>query len=289
MFRVNGKPAIGIGIAMRDGGNILRLGKSWHEAIGAELTANFPIGIEPISSPTSRRSWSRRSTSSPRRCGRPSSSCWRQLPQPGRQGRAGRGALASRWCSPSSSSVMSFMGIGLQRISLGALIIALGLLVDDAMITVEMMVRKIEEGVEQGTGRDLRLYLHRLSHADGNAGHGRRLPADRLRAQRGGQYCFSLFAVIADRAARLMVRGRHVLAADRRLRSCRSPRPITQSEPGPIMRVFRRVLELGACGMRWIHASCVTLALFGLSLYGMRPRPAAVLPGVRPARAAGRP
>jgi multidrug efflux pump subunit AcrB len=38
--------------------------------------------------------------------------------------------------------VMSLMGIDLHRISLGALVIALGLLVDDAMISVEMMERK---------------------------------------------------------------------------------------------------------------------------------------------------
>jgi multidrug efflux pump subunit AcrB len=42
--------------------------------------------------------------------------------------------------------VMLLMGIDLHRISLGALIIALGLLVDDAMIAVEMMDRKLEEG-----------------------------------------------------------------------------------------------------------------------------------------------
>src|SRR5262245_56639365 len=45
--------------------------------------------------------------------------------------------------------VMSVMGSDLQSISLGALIIALGLLVDDAMIAVEMMDRKIEEGVDK--------------------------------------------------------------------------------------------------------------------------------------------
>jgi multidrug efflux pump len=45
--------------------------------------------------------------------------------------------------------VMSIMGIDLQRISLGALIIALGLLVDDAMIAVEMMERKLEEGFDK--------------------------------------------------------------------------------------------------------------------------------------------
>src|SRR6201996_2874310 len=42
--------------------------------------------------------------------------------------------------------VMEAMGIALHRISLGALIIALGLLVDDAIIAVEMMVVKMEQG-----------------------------------------------------------------------------------------------------------------------------------------------
>jgi multidrug efflux pump subunit AcrB len=41
---------------------------------------------------------------------------------------------------------MDYWGIGLHKISLGSLIIALGLLVDDAIIAVEMMVRKMEEG-----------------------------------------------------------------------------------------------------------------------------------------------
>ncbi|MGA1832372.1 efflux RND transporter permease subunit [Rhizobium wenxiniae] len=44
-------------------------------------------------------------------------------------------------------AIMYYLGIELQRISLGALIIALGLLVDDAMIVVEMMERKLEEGL----------------------------------------------------------------------------------------------------------------------------------------------
>jgi len=44
---------------------------------------------------------------------------------------------------------MYYWGIGLHKISLGSLIIALGLLVDDAIIAVEMMVRKIEEGYDK--------------------------------------------------------------------------------------------------------------------------------------------
>ena len=47
-------------------------------------------------------------------------------------------------------AVMSVLGIDLHRITLGALIIALGLLVDDAIIAVEMMVVKIEQGWDRG-------------------------------------------------------------------------------------------------------------------------------------------
>ena len=46
---------------------------------------------------------------------------------------------------------MFYWGVGLHKISLGSLIIALGLLVDDAIIAVEMMVRKLEEGEDRMT------------------------------------------------------------------------------------------------------------------------------------------
>ncbi len=44
---------------------------------------------------------------------------------------------------------MNYWDVGLHKISLGSLIIALGLLVDDAIIAVEMMVRKMEEGYDK--------------------------------------------------------------------------------------------------------------------------------------------
>ena len=44
---------------------------------------------------------------------------------------------------------MYYWDIGLHKVSLGSLIIALGLLVDDAIIAVEMMVRKLEEGYDK--------------------------------------------------------------------------------------------------------------------------------------------
>ena len=45
MFRVDGKPAIGLAIAMRDGGDILRLGQNIKQAMAA-IIADLPIGIE---------------------------------------------------------------------------------------------------------------------------------------------------------------------------------------------------------------------------------------------------
>ena len=42
--------------------------------------------------------------------------------------------------------VMNIAGLNLDRITLGSLIIALGLLVDDAIIAVEMMIVKMEQG-----------------------------------------------------------------------------------------------------------------------------------------------
>ena len=58
---------------------------------------------------------------------------------------------------------MEYAGFTLQRISLGALIIALGLLVDDAMISVEMMVARREEGEDARESGDLRLHARPLS------------------------------------------------------------------------------------------------------------------------------
>ena len=46
MFRVNGEPAIGLAIAMRDGGDILALGKNVKTAMDA-ATANLPLGVQP--------------------------------------------------------------------------------------------------------------------------------------------------------------------------------------------------------------------------------------------------
>lgn len=92
--------------------------------------------------------------------------------------------------------VMLLMGIDLQRISLGALIIALGLLVDDAIIAVEMMVMKMEEGFDKFKAATFAYTSTAFPMLSGTlitvAGF---LPVG-LNDSTTGEYVFSLFAVV---------------------------------------------------------------------------------------------
>ena len=69
---------------------------------------------------------------------------------------------------------MRLFGIGLHKISLGALILSLGLLVDDAIIAVEMMAIKLEQGFDRVARRRASPTHHRVPDADRHAGDGRR-------------------------------------------------------------------------------------------------------------------
>ena len=77
--------------------------------------------------------------------------------------------------------VMLSAGWNLDRVSLGSLIIALGLLVDDGIIAVEMMVVKMEAGLGASQGGRVLLLGDRDAAADRRAHHRRRLHADRVR------------------------------------------------------------------------------------------------------------
>lgn len=91
---------------------------------------------------------------------------------------------------------MDFFGIALQKISLGALIIALGLLVDDAMIAVEMMARKLEEGMDRFAAASYAYTSTAMPMLTGTlitvAGF---LPVG-LAKSTAGEYTFSIFAVV---------------------------------------------------------------------------------------------
>ncbi len=92
--------------------------------------------------------------------------------------------------------IMMMMGINLERISLGALIIALGLLVDDAIIAVEMMVQKLEEGMSKFEAATFAYTSTAFPMLSGTlitvAGF---LPVG-MNNSTTGEYVYSLFAVV---------------------------------------------------------------------------------------------
>ncbi len=91
---------------------------------------------------------------------------------------------------------MLWFGIDLQRVSTGALIISLGLLVDDAMIAVEMMTRKLEEGFNKLTAATYAYSTTAFPMLTGTlitaAGF---LPIATAKSTTG-EYTFTIFAVV---------------------------------------------------------------------------------------------
>jgi multidrug efflux pump subunit AcrB len=92
---------------------------------------------------------------------------------------------------------MFYWGVGLHKISLGSLIIALGLMVDDAIIAVEMMVRKLEEGHDKMHAATFAYDVTAMPMLTGTlitaAGF---LPIGMAKSTTG-EYTFAIFAVTA--------------------------------------------------------------------------------------------
>ena len=145
MFRVNGKPAIGLAIAMRDAGDILALGHNVRTVM-ADIRANLPHGIEPVLVAD-------QAVTVDVAINDFMTSLWQAIliilacsfvslgVRPGAVV-----ALAIPFTLAIVFAVMDIAHIDLHRISLGALIIALTLLVDDAMTTVDAMIRRLGAG-----------------------------------------------------------------------------------------------------------------------------------------------
>jgi multidrug efflux pump subunit AcrB len=163
--RHQGKEVIAVGVSMAKGGDIIRLGKSLKVAF-ANIEKKLPVGIK-ISQVQDQ----------PKSVANSVGEFVRTLIEAvlivlavsfislGLHKREGKQPLWKRYyvdirpglvvgiTIPLVLAVtflaMNYFGIGLHKISLGSLIIALGLLVDDAIIAVEMMVRKMEEGYDK--------------------------------------------------------------------------------------------------------------------------------------------
>jgi multidrug efflux pump subunit AcrB len=89
------------------------------------------------------------------------------------------------------------LGINLHKISLGALIIALGLLVDDAIIAVEMMVRKMEEGYDRTAAVTFMYESTAFPMLTGTLITAAGFLPIALAKSAAGEYTFSIFGVTA--------------------------------------------------------------------------------------------
>ncbi|RTL72767.1 MAG: efflux RND transporter permease subunit [Hyphomicrobiales bacterium] len=144
----NGKPAVGLSVAMVEGGNVLALGENLKKAI-AEAKKEIPTGIS-IEQISDQPKVVEESVGEFLRSFLEAlvivlivsflSLGWRTGIVVG---------LSVPLVLAIVFVIMAAMGMNLDRITLGSLIIALGLLVDDAIIAIEMMVVKMEEGYDR--------------------------------------------------------------------------------------------------------------------------------------------
>ncbi|MDF0515725.1 efflux RND transporter permease subunit [Bradyrhizobium yuanmingense] len=145
LFRYNGQPAIALAIGMKSGANLLNFGEALKQemtkiiadlpiGVGVHLVADQPVVVEHAVSGFTEALFE-------------AVIIVLGISFLSLGMRAGLVvAIAIPLVLAITFVVMAYCGISLQRISLGALIIALGLLVDDAMIAVEMMVARLEIG-----------------------------------------------------------------------------------------------------------------------------------------------
>jgi multidrug efflux pump subunit AcrB len=143
-----GQEAIGLAIAMRDGGDVIELGRNL-DAAAARIRAALPVGIE-IHTVSNQPAVVKASVHEFTRSLAEALVIVLGVSFLSLGWRTGIVVMLSiPLVLAITFLAMYALGIDLQRISLGALIIALGLLVDDAIIAVEMMALKLEQGFDR--------------------------------------------------------------------------------------------------------------------------------------------
>jgi len=265
MFRVNGKPAIGIGISMRAGGNVLHLGESMRK-IAAALEQRFPIGTDLVLV-----------SDQPRVVEESIHGFTKALFEAiaivlavSFLSLGLRAGLVVATSIPLVLSIvflaMQMEGTSLQRISLGALIISLGLLVDDAMITVEMMIAKIEEGFDKHKSATFAYVLVSFSMLTGTLVTAFGFLPIGFAKSGVGQYCFSLFEVILTA---LLVSWVVAVIFTPVIGVALLPAKMKAKHKGPglLTRGFRSLALF--CMRRRYLTILVTIGLFALSLAGV--------------------
>ncbi|MCP1416055.1 multidrug efflux pump subunit AcrB [Pseudomonas laurylsulfativorans] len=265
-FRINGKQAIGLAIAMQTGGNVQAFGKALHTRID-QLTADLPVGVGIYNV-------SDQAVVVEEAVGGFTSALFEAVVIVLLVSFVSLGVRAGLVVACSIPLVlamvfvfMEYSGITMQRISLGALIIALGLLVDDAMITVEMMVTRLEMGETKEQAATFAYTSTAFPMLTGTLVTVAGFVPIGLNASSAGEYTYTLFAVIA--CAMLVswvvavlfapVIGVHILST--------KVKP-HQDEPGRIGKAFNGGL-LWCMRNRW-WAIGITVLCFVLALFCMR-------------------
>jgi multidrug efflux pump len=258
MFRVNGKDAIGLAIAMRDGGDILALGKNIQNTM-AEIRRDLPFGVEPILVAD-------QAVTVEGAINEFMSSLWQAVAiilvvsfislgvRPGLVI-----ALSIPLTLAIVFSIMELISIDMQRISLGALIIALALLVDDAMTTTDATLNRLAEGDEPVQAASFAYRTYAFPMLAGTlvtiAGF---IPVG-FAASSAGEYTFSLFQVVS---IALIVSWfvAVVFAPLLGVLILKPPKPKAGSEPGKVLALYQRLLT-SAMRAKWITIP-LTLGLF---------------------------
>ena len=258
MFRVDGEPAIGLGIAMREGGDVLALGDNIEAAL-TRIRAELPLGIEP-------RLVANQPVTVELAIGEFMESLWQAVAiilamsflslgvRPGLVV-----ALAIPLTLAVTFAIMLVMGIDMQRISLGALIIALALMVDDAMTTTDATLTRLAAGDDKPTASMYAFKTYAVAMLAGTlvtiAGF---VPIGFAQSS-AGEYTFTLFAVVTI-ALLVSWLVAVIFAPLLSLAILKAPEP---GPPPAVPRVVRwyRAFLVVALRMRWLTIAA-TLALF---------------------------
>lgn len=267
MFRYNGQTAIGLAIGMKAGGNIQVFGAALKKKMDS-IVNDLPVGVGV-------HTVSDQAVVVKEAVGGFTSALFEAVVIVLAVSFVSLGVRAGLVVACSIPLVlamvfvfMEYSGITMQRISLGALIIALGLLVDDAMITVEVMVTRLEMGDSKEQAATFAYTSTAFPMLTGTLVTVAGFVPIGLNASSAGEYTYTLFAVIA--VALIVswvvavffapVLGVHILKSDK-LKG-------HEAEPGRVGRAFEGGL-LWCMRHRWLTI-IGTILLFALSLFSMR-------------------
>ncbi len=264
MFRYNGQPAIGLAIGMKAGGNIQVFGAALKEKMNS-VVEELPVGVGV-------HTVSDQAVVVKQAVGGFTSALFEAVVIVLAVSFVSLGMRAGLVVACSIPLVlamvfvfMEYSGITMQRISLGALIIALGLLVDDAMITVEVMVTRLEMGESKEQAATFAYTSTAFPMLTGTLVTVAGFVPIGLNASSAGEYTYTLFAVIA--VALLVswvvavffapVLGVHILSSSK-------IKP-HEAEPGRLGRAFEHGL-LWCMRNRWLTI-IGTVLLFVLAIF----------------------